>query len=49
VYSYGWQVPETPGCYRLSIEMADGSSVVTVVRLLGRGGDGSAELVTQLV
>lgn len=53
VYSYGWQVPDTPGCYRLSIDMADGSSVVTVLRLVGggdSGGGGSGtQLVTQLV
>lgn len=46
VYSYGWQMPDTPGCYRLSIDMADGSSVVTVLRLVGGSG---TNLVTQLV
>lgn len=35
VYSYGWQVPSTPGCYRLSISMADGSSILTVLKLVG--------------
>jgi hypothetical protein len=43
VYSYGWQVPSTPGCYRLSISMADGSSVLTVLRLVSSNALTQAE------
>lgn len=44
VYSYGWQVPGQAGCYRLSITMADRSSVVALLRILDAAG---GQMVTQ--
>jgi hypothetical protein len=44
VYSYGWQTPSTAGCYRITVIMTDGSSVMTILKLMD-----STAMATQAV
>jgi hypothetical protein len=44
VYSYGWQTPNTAGCYKITVTMTDGSSVMTILKLMD-----STTMATQAV